>query len=72
MWCLWKIIGEMDFVELGDVIKREDLRSGLGFSTIVYFVKEKLRLTLNKGPRARSNEIKHFYLSRTLNWFQGL
>jgi len=53
MWCLWKIIGEMDFVELGDMIKREDLRRGLGSSTIVHFVKEKLRLTLNKGPRSK-------------------
>jgi hypothetical protein len=52
MWCLWKIIGEMDFVELGDVIKREDLRSGLGSSTIMDFAKEKLRPTLNKGPRS--------------------
>jgi len=43
----------MDFVELGDVIKREDLRRGFGSSTIVRFVKEKLRLTLNKGPRSK-------------------
>jgi len=49
MWCLWKIIGEMDFVELGDVIKREDLRSGLGSSTIVDFAKGKLKPTLKKG-----------------------
>jgi hypothetical protein len=51
MWCLWKIIGEMNFVELGDVIKKEDLRSGLGSSTIVDFAKEKRRPTLDKGPR---------------------
>jgi hypothetical protein len=53
MWCLWKIIGEMDFVELGDVIKREDLRSGVGSSITVDFAKEKLRPTLNKGSRSK-------------------
>jgi hypothetical protein len=53
MWCLWKIIGEMDFAELGDVIKKEDLRSGLGSSTIVDFAKEKLRPTFNKRPRSK-------------------
>jgi hypothetical protein len=53
MWCLWKIIGEMDFVELGDVIKKEDSTSGLGSSIIVDFAKEKLRPTLNEGPMSK-------------------
>jgi hypothetical protein len=53
MWCLWKVISEMDFVELGEVIKKEDLRNGLGSSTIVDFATEKLRPTLNKGLRSK-------------------
>jgi hypothetical protein len=43
----------MDFVELGDVIKREDLRNGFGSSTIVDFVKEKLSPPSSKGPRSK-------------------
>jgi hypothetical protein len=63
MWCLWKIIDEMNFVKLGDVIKKEDLRSGLGSSTIVDFAKEKRR---TRVQGTRSNEIEHSYWSRTL------
>jgi hypothetical protein len=30
-----------------------------------------VRATLDKGSRARSNEIEHSYWSRVLNWSQG-
>jgi hypothetical protein len=66
MWCLWKIISEMEFVELGEVIKKEDLRSGLGSSTIVDFATKKTKAHFKQGSKEQGPMKSNIFIGQEL------
>jgi len=56
----------MEFVELGEVIKKEDLRSGLGSSTIVDFATKKTKAHFKQGSKEQGPMKSNIFIGQEL------